>query len=70
MTRKERQHWRFRRISQESLDETRNNIRKTVDEVKIQIERNADVVNNYEEQTLNGTKGTAEACGEFSKADY
>jgi hypothetical protein len=52
MTRDERHHRRSQRISQESSDETRNNIRKTVDEVKIQIEHYAYVVNNYEEHML------------------
>jgi hypothetical protein len=57
----------FNESVKKSLDETRDNIRKSVDGVRSQIDCYADVVNNYEEQALNGIKETAEVCTEFQK---
>ena len=53
-----------------ALDETRNNIRRTVDEAKRVIPRNTQVINDYQEHTLQASKEIADQLPRISKGDY
>ncbi|MFY9796799.1 MAG: hypothetical protein WAJ93_14010, partial [Candidatus Nitrosopolaris sp.] len=44
-----------------ALDETRDNIRRTVDEARREIPRNTQVINDYQEHTLQATREIADS---------
>ena len=53
-----------------ALDETRDNIRRTVDEARREIPRNTQAINDYQEHSLQSSKEIAESLSRISKADY
>ncbi len=50
----------FKESVNKSLDETKDNIKKSIDESKKQIPRYNDIVNNYQEQSLQTAKEISE----------
>jgi F0F1-type ATP synthase membrane subunit b/b' len=53
-----------------ALIETRDNIRRTVDEARREIPRNTQAINDYQEHTLQSSREIAESYLESSKGNY
>ncbi len=58
----------FKESVNRSLDETKDNIKKSIDESKNQIPRYNNIVNNYQEQTLQTAKEISENYIESQKS--
>ena len=53
-----------------ALDETIDNIRKTVDEARKEIPRNTQAINDYQEHSLQASREIAESLSRISEGDY